>query len=274
MDKLTVLQKFIEKYDSALIAFSGGVDSTLLSKVAADILKERLLLVTVTSVVFPETERLQACRIAASLGLPHREIVLDVTAIPGFTDNNPDRCYRCKFELFSQIRAVAAKEEIRHIFDGSTADDLDDFRPGRHALRQLGIISPLLEAGFTKSDVRAISARLGLETAAMPSLACTASRFPYGEIIAPKKITMVTSAEEALRKLGFRQLRVRIHGNLARVEIDPAEMDHAWNVRDKIDRACREAGFVYTALDLRGYRTGAMNEAVSGAVKNNCKADL
>lgn len=274
MDKLIVLQNFLKNHDSALIAFSGGVDSTLLSRVAADIINGRLLLVTVTSIVFPEPERLQACRIAASLGLSHREIVLDVTAIPGFTDNNPDRCYHCKFELFSRIKAVADKEGIVSVFDGSTADDLDDFRPGRRALRQHGIISPLLEAGLTKNDVRAISARLGLETAAMPSLACAASRFPYGEVITSRKINMVTIAEEAIRKLGLKQLRVRIHDNLARVEIDPAEMVFAWKMRERIDSACRKAGFVYTALDLRGYRTGAMNEAVSDAVKNNCKADL
>ncbi|MBN1575937.1 MAG: ATP-dependent sacrificial sulfur transferase LarE [Chitinispirillaceae bacterium] len=266
MEKSNILRKIIEGYDSALIAFSGGVDSTFLAKAAAEVLGERLLLVTATSCTYPESELADAQRLAGQLGVRHRVVVSEEITLPGFAQNTPDRCYHCKHELFSLMRNIAKEEKLAAVFEGSTVDDLSDYRPGRRALKELGIISPLLEAGLTKNEIRSLSAALHLETAVKPSYACLASRFPYGETITREKLSRVGAAEEEVKRLGFRQMRIRSHDNLARIEVAPEEMETAWNLREKIDAACRGAGFVYTALDLRGYRTGAMNEALSDRV--------
>lgn len=262
MDKLEQLQSFIGRYDSALIAFSGGVDSTFLAKVAAGVLGERVLLVTATSCTYPASELAEAKRLAEQLGIKHSVIVSEELDIPGFAQNTPDRCYHCKHELFSQLCTIAKENGLNVVFEGSTVDDLSDYRPGRKAIKELGIISPLLETGFSKNEIRACSQQLHLETATKPSYACLASRFPYGETITREKLMRVGTAEEAIKELGFRQFRVRSHENLARIEIAPAEMEGAWEQRTVIDDLCRKAGFVYTALDLRGYRTGAMNESL------------
>ena len=269
MNKLEQLQNHIAKYDSALIAFSGGVDSTFLAKVAAGVLGERVLLVTAASCTYPASELSDAKRLAGELGIRHQVIVSEEIDIPGFSENTPDRCYHCKHELFSQLTSIASKEGLAAVFEGSTVDDLSDYRPGRRAIKELGIVSPLLEAGLTKNDIRTLSAGLDLATAAKPSYACLASRFPYGETITREKLSRVGIAEEALKKMGLRQFRVRSHDNLARIEVAPEEITAAWSMREKIDTACREAGFVYVALDLRGYRTGAMNEALSVNVENS-----
>ncbi len=263
MDKLDTLKQFIGQFDSALIAFSGGVDSTFLSKVCASVLGERVLLVTATSCTYPASELADAKRLAVQLGIKHRVIISEEIDIPGFAQNTPDRCYHCKRELFSLLKKMAAEDTLAAVFEGSTVDDLSDYRPGRRAIKELGIISPLLDAGMTKNEIRSLSARLHLETANKPSYACLASRFPYGETITREKLARVGAVEEEMKKLGFRQFRVRSHETLARIEIDPDAMETAWNLREKIDVICRNAGFIYTALDLRGYRTGAMNEALS-----------
>jgi uncharacterized protein len=262
MDKLEQLKKFIAGYDSALIAFSGGVDSTFLAKVTAGVLGERVLLVTATSCTYPASELAEAQRLAQQLDIRHRVIVSEELDIPGFAGNTPDRCYHCKHELFSLLSTIAREDGLAAVFEGSTVDDLSDYRPGRKAVKELGIISPLLETGFTKKEIRICSEALHLETAAKPSYACLASRFPYGETITREKLTRVGAAEEAIKLLGFRQFRVRSHDNLARVEIAPEELSEAWEQRSQIDDVCRKAGFIYTALDLRGYRTGAMNESL------------
>ncbi|MBN1306847.1 MAG: ATP-dependent sacrificial sulfur transferase LarE [Chitinispirillaceae bacterium] len=266
MKKFNDLRKIIGKYDSALIAFSGGVDSTFLAKAAAGVLGGRLLLVTATSCTYPKSELTEAERLARQLRVRHRVVVSEEIDIPGFAQNTPERCYHCKHELFSHLKKIAEKENLTAVFDGSTVDDLSDYRPGQRALKELGVISPLLEAGLTKNEIRTLSAELRLETAVKPSYACLASRFPYGETITREKLSRVEAAEEAVKRLGFRQLRVRSHDNIARIEVAPDEMENAWNLHEKIDAACRKAGFVYSALDLRGYRTGAMNEALSGRV--------
>jgi len=263
MDKLSALQEFIGKYDSALIAFSGGVDSTFLAKVAAEVLGERVLLVTATSCTYPASELEDAKRLAVQLGIRHKVIISEEIDIPGFAQNTPDRCYHCKHELFTRLKNMAEEEHLAVVFEGSTVDDLSDYRPGKRAIKELSIISPLLETEFTKDEIRSCSAQLQLETAVKPSYACLASRFPYGETITREKLTRVGNAEKAMKKLGFRQFRVRSHENLARIEVAADQIDQAWNKRKKIDTACREAGFTYTALDLRGYRTGAMNEVLS-----------
>ncbi|MBN1761297.1 MAG: ATP-dependent sacrificial sulfur transferase LarE [Chitinispirillaceae bacterium] len=262
MSRVAQLQEFIARYDSVLIAFSGGVDSTFLAKVAAEVLGERVLLVTATSCTYPASELADAKRLAADLGIRHKVIVSEEIDIPGFAQNTPDRCYHCKHELFSHLLAIAREEGLAAVFEGSTVDDLSDYRPGRRAIKELGIVSPLLETGFTKKNIRHCSEELHLETAVKPSYACLASRFPYGETITREKLKRVDAAEEAMKKLGFRQFRVRSHEDCARVEVAPEEIDRAWAQRTPIDELCRNAGFVYTALDLRGYRTGAMNEVL------------
>ena len=263
MEKLIKLQNYLEKIDSVVIAFSGGVDSTFLARVAGNVLGEKVLLVTAKSTTYPERELEEAKRLASAMNLEHMVIVSEEIGIPGFSENPPDRCYYCKRELFLRIKEIAIKEGYDTVMDGSNSDDLMDYRPGRKALTELGILSPLLEIGFTKEEIRRYSFQLGLNTASKPSFACLASRFPYGESITADKLKRVGTAEEMLVKLGFKQFRVRSHGNLARIEIAVGEMDKAWQMKKELDEACRAAGFVYISLDLRGYRTGAMNEVLT-----------
>ena len=260
--KLKNLQKNINRYRSAVIAFSGGTDSTFLASIAGEELPKRVLLVIASFPSYPRAELQQAKSLARRLGLPHRVVVFNQTAIAGFSGNPPDRCYRCKRGLFSAISAVARKKGYEVVFDGSNADDAQDYRPGRKALRELGIVSPLSEAKLTKKEIRLLSAGRGLATAYKPSAACLASRFPYGERITERKLRRVERAETALRKLGFRQFRVRSHGDCARIETGRPELTMVWEKRSVISRACRKAGFVFVAIDTEGYRTGAMNEAL------------
>jgi uncharacterized protein len=262
--KLRRLLSIINKYRSAVVAFSGGTDSTLLASVAGEALGKRVLLVTASSSTFPRTELKEARSLAARVGLPHRVIVFEETSRAGFSVNPPDRCYLCKRGLFSRIKNIARSEGYEAVFDGSNADDRKDYRPGRKALAELGIISPLCEAKLTKADVRRFSVQRGLPTAGKPSYACLASRFPYGERITKSSLHRVGSSELALRRLGFRQFRVRSHGDCARVEIEKNELEKAWKMRDMISKACRKAGFDFVAFDTEGYRTGAMNEALAG----------
>jgi pyridinium-3,5-biscarboxylic acid mononucleotide sulfurtransferase len=264
-DKLNRLKKEIQKYHSAVIAFSGGVDSTFLARVAGEVLEKRVLLITASSSTYPQSEMEEAKALAISMGLPHRVIVSEETEIEGFTDNPPDRCYFCKRELFSKIKAIAEQEGFHVVFEGTNVDDQSDFRPGKKAVKELGIISPLNDAGLTKNEIREFSRRLGLSTAEKPSYACLASRFPYGEKITIPKLTRVGTAEQTLRALGFKQFRVRSHQDCARVEIASGELEKAWEKRNEISAACKKAGFVFVAIDLDGYRTGAMNETLTAA---------
>ena len=251
-------------FSSAVVAFSGGVDSTFLARVCRDVYgADKVLLVTATSSTYPHSELEEARELARTLQLPHRVIVSEETDIPGFSANPPDRCYYCKSELFRHIKHIAGTEGYEAVFDGSNLDDTNDFRPGRKALRELSVISPLCDAGLSKDDIRECSRALGLSTADKPSYACLASRFPYGERITVEKLDRVGRAEQALRALALGQFRVRSHGDLARVELDPRRMDEGWQQRERIERLCRDAGFIFVAIDTRGYRSGAMNEALS-----------
>jgi pyridinium-3,5-biscarboxylic acid mononucleotide sulfurtransferase len=261
---LKSLKDIIGRYRSVVVAFSGGVDSTFLARVCRDTLGPgHVLLITATSSTYPFFELQEAKDLAVTLQLPHRVIVSEETDIPGFADNPPDRCYYCKSELFKLITHIASQEGYEAVFDGSNFDDTRDHRPGRRALKELGVVSPLCDATFTKEQIRALSREMGLSTADKPSYACLASRFPYGERITPEKLQRVGKAEQAIRTLGLGQFRVRSHGDQARVELAPERMDEGWAQRAQIEVMCREAGFTFVAIDTRGYRTGAMNEALS-----------
>lgn len=262
-EKLSDAKQRIGAFRSAIIAFSGGVDSTFLARVSREVLGARALLVTATSSTYPLYELEEAKRLAQMLGMKQRVIVSEEIDIPGFSENPPDRCYHCKNELFSLIRHIAEEEGFEAVFDGSNADDLKDFRPGMKALMEKGVVSPLCEAGLSKQEIRQLSAQMGLPTADKPTFACLASRFPYGERITREKLERVGAVEKAVRDLGFTQFRVRSHGDLARIELTGPEMEKGWASRQAISELCHKAGFVYAAIDLDGYRTGAMNEVLS-----------
>jgi uncharacterized protein len=266
--KMKALDELLRKYRSAVIAFSGGVDSTLLARVAKDVYGDNLLLVTATSSTYPFYELEEAKSLATMMGIRHRVIVSEELEIPGYSDNPPDRCYYCKAELFGKIKYLAGQEGYEAVFDGSNAEDMKDFRPGMKAKKEKGVISPLAESGFTKSEIRELSLKFELPTSGKQSYACLASRFPYGEKITKGKLDRLAVAEFELRKLGFTQFRIRSHENMARLEFIPAEMDKGWDSRDIIDGICRNAGFSYVTIDLKGYRTGAMNEVLPDSVKD------
>jgi pyridinium-3,5-biscarboxylic acid mononucleotide sulfurtransferase len=254
--------------ESVVIAFSGGVDSTFLLYAALSAIPGKLLAVTATSPTYPASERADAERIAREWGVPHRLVESNELEIPGFSENPPDRCYHCKKELFGILVGIAAESGFRAVCDGTNADDVHDVRPGRRAASELGIRSPLLECGVTKEEIRALSRHFGLPTADKGSFACLSSRFPYGTRIDPETLRRVEACEEILRGFGFRQFRVRVHDRVARIEVGQAEIPRLFEakVSDAVHRGFREQGFLYVAVDLKGYRTGSMNEGglVSG----------
>jgi uncharacterized protein len=265
--KIIHLKNRLMEYKSTVIAFSGGVDSTFLARIAKDVYGDNLLLITATSSTYPFYELDDAKSLATLLGIKHRIIVSEEIDIPGYSDNPADRCYYCKSELFGKIKYIASQEGYEAVFDGSNADDLKDFRPGMKAKQEKGVISPLAETGFSKSDIRHFSALLNLPTATKQSYACLASRFPYGEKITKVKLDRLATAEFAVRNLGFTQFRIRSHDNLARIEVIPSEMDIAWMLKDKLTEICKNSGFNYITIDLTGYRTGSMNEVLSDEEK-------
>ncbi len=266
-DKLKALNELLEKHKSAVIAFSGGVDSTFLARVARDVYGDKLLLITATSSTYPFYELEEAKSLATLLGVKHKIIVSEEIDIPGYADNPPDRCYYCKSELFGKIKYIASEEGYDAVFDGSNADDLRDFRPGMKAKQEKGVISPLAESGFSKNDIRHHSEKLNLPTASKQSYACLASRFPYGEKITKVKLDRLATAEFETRNLGFSQFRIRSHENMARFEFISSEMDKAWLLKDKLTDICEKSGFNYVTIDLKGYRTGSMNEVLTDTQK-------
>jgi uncharacterized protein len=245
------------------VAFSGGVDSSLLLKLAVDSLdSDNVLAVTVASPVHPTWEREEAESLARSLSVTHIVAETDELEDESFAGNPPDRCYICKFGRFSQLVAIAQERGFPHVLDGGIADDVQDYRPGRRAAHELGVRSPLREVGFTKREVRALSRMLGLPTWNRPSRACLASRFPYGERITHEGLRRVDRAERILLEMGIEQMRVRHHGDLARIEVLPEEFPRLMSRRDEVTGRLRDLGFVYVTLDLAGFRSGSMNEVL------------
>ena len=261
-DRLECLQNRFRALDSVAIAFSGGVDSTFLLKVAHNILGDRAVAVTASSSTYPEREYRAAVDYVNSMGIKQLIIEFDELKIKGFADNPINRCYLCKRELFTQIIMTAHQHDISLVADGSNADDVADYRPGMQALQELGIISPLQEVGMTKQDIRALSKKMNLPTWDKPALACLASRIPYGQKINREKLAMVDKAEQYLLDRGFGQVRVRHHGDIARIEVPPEQRSRFMdaNFMNQVDETFRQIGFTYTTLDLKGYRTGSMNE--------------
>lgn len=256
------LKNIIQKLESCVIGFSGGVDSTFLFAVTANVLGDKALAVTATSETYPERELLEAQRLAQRIGGQHRLVVSEELDIPEFQDNPRDRCYYCKKELFGKLRKIADEQGFLHVLDGTNLDDQNDHRPGRRAAAEFNVRSPLEEAGLTKDDIRHLSKTLNLPTWDKPAFACLSSRFPYGTAITAERVRKVGKAEESLRELGFKILRVRYHGDIARLELGPLEFTEATGrLRDTVVKCVKEAGFTYVAIDLQGYRSGAMNEA-------------
>ncbi len=260
-DKKNKLYSILAEMGGCVIGFSAGVDSTLLFAVAAKVLGHRALAVTATSKTYPERELNEAYRMAERIGGRHLVVVSEELDIPEFRDNPRNRCYYCKKELFGKLRAIADQEGLGFVLDGTNIDDASDHRPGRRAAEELQVRSPLEEAGFTKQDIRDLSHEMALPTWDKPAFACLSSRFPYGTAITPERVIQIGLAEESLRGLGFRTLRVRYHGSVARIELGDQEFERAAGpLRGEIVKLVKEAGFIYVALDLQGYRTGAMNE--------------
>lgn len=248
--------------ESVLVAYSGGVDSTLLAFTANAVLGDRCMSVLAVSDTYPDSECAYARRIARDLGIPLTEVETHELVDPQFRANTPDRCYHCKGELFGLLRTLADHRGLTHVADGSNVDDLDDHRPGSRAAREYGVVSPLQDVGMTKSDIREVARMLELPNWDKPSMACLASRFPYGQEITEAGVERVAAAENALHHLGLKQFRVRAHGDVARVEVDPPEMEGAWRMRTDVAAAVRGAGFAFVAQDLDGYRSGSLNETL------------
>ena len=256
------LKQRLQELDSVAIAFSSGVDSTFLLKTAHEVLGNRALAVTVRSCLFPKRELDEAVQFAQDERIEHIIVDVDALHVAGFSQNPLNRCYLCKTALFSRIRDIVSERGILHVAEGSNADDDGDDRPGMQAIAELGILSPLREARLTKQEIRHLSGKLGLPTWNKPSLACLASRIPYGEEITEERLSMIDKAEQYLWEAGFQQVRVRLHGSMARIETDENGMSRLEDKRFREEIYCRfkEIGFVHSAVDLLGYRTGSMNE--------------
>jgi uncharacterized protein len=258
------LKTLLREMQCAVLAYSGGVDSSLLLKLASEVLGPRLIAVTAVSDTLPPGELEAAKAFVRSLGVTHRILRTTELSSEDFVQNSADRCYFCKKELFEKIRQLADAEGIGVILDGSNADDLKDYRPGTKAAKEHSVRSPLQEAGFSKSDVRACARWLGLSVWDKPSLACLSSRIPYGTRITPALLQTIHSAEDHLRLLGFREVRVRHHGDTARIEVRTSDFERllTGDTSRKIVAAFKELGYTYVSLDLEGYRTGSMNEGL------------
>lgn len=261
-DKVERVKAILLGMESVLVAYSGGVDSTLLLKLAHDVLGERALAVTTVSPTLPDYELVEANAIAQQIGARYVVLAKHEMEDERFLENTPDRCYFCKASVCKQLVAYARQEGYRYVIDGSNADDTGDYRPGARAAREYGMRSPLQEAGFTKADIRALARDLGLPNWDKPSSACLASRIPYGDPITVANLNQIGRAEGVLRDLGLHQYRVRHHGDVARIEVAQTDFDVILTHRESIVAAFKALGYVYVALDLVGFRSGSMNEVI------------
>ncbi len=269
--KQQILEEILAHLGSTLVAFSGGVDSTYLLWAARKVLgADRVVALTATSPTYPVHEFEESRSLAAAIGVRQLVVASNELDIPGFADNSPQRCYLCKQELFALAVARAAELGLAVVLDGANLDDLDDFRPGREATRELGVRSPLLEAGLGKDEIRELSRRASLPTADKQPFACLASRFPYGTRITAERLRQIDRCETFLREQGFGTYRVRFHGEVARIEVGSADMPRLLDqvVRSTLVATCKAAGFTYVALDLEGYRSGSMNAVLADPEKS------
>jgi len=261
--KYEQMGKTLEALDKVVVAFSGGVDSTLLLKAAVEFLgKERVLAITADSETYPQREKEEAIVLAREIGAHHEVIQTSELDIPGYAANPTNRCYFCKNELFSHLIPIAKERGYEHVVFGAIADDLGEHRPGLQAAHDRGVRAPLLETGITKAEIRHLSRKFGLRTWDKPSFACLSSRIPYGEQITLEKLTMIDQAEAFMMQLGFRQVRVRQHEKLARIEVTPDHLAEVVAVADMVTAKLQDIGYAYVSLDLKGYRSGSLNEVL------------
>jgi uncharacterized protein len=260
-EKKDILVKNLNKLPSLLVAFSGGVDSSFLLAIACHALGDRVLAVTAHSVIHTEDELEWASLFAERLGVEHTIIESDEMSIPEFISNPSDRCYYCKKSIAAGLRDIADKRGIKNIAHAINTDDYDDFRPGIKAAKEIGLISPLVEAGLSKEEIRFLSREMGIETWDKPSNACLASRIPYGSSVTPDKLRMIDDAERILKDKGFRQARVRHYGTMARIEVEESNIDrfNEVDLRREVVKKFKEIGFKHIAIDLEGYISGSMN---------------